>query len=205
MVGTEAEMNAALGWLASTVGSTVGALSGNFGGLGNIVSSRFNNELQFDYGRKIVNEEYKRNVDTVDALTQMESSEIAKQLHMTKPAYACDKYYPSNGVGTTNFTVVSFCDIIALCVKLQPNILDVYDKYFTFYGYSSGRCGIPRLINYISGSNDPDELPHWGTISGNRQITYVKTMDMKVSYSMLNVASYIKAMFDNGVRMIKGD
>lgn len=139
------------------------------------------------------------------ALTDAGGSEIANQLRLTRAAYACDKYFPSNGIGTTNFTYDSFCDIIALAVNLSSDVLHTYDRYFQLYGYKSGRAGLPRIIEYISGGSD---LPHWedlGASSGHKHITYVKTLDMKVQYSMIPVASYIKDMFDNGVRFIQGD
>ena len=36
---------------------------------------------------------------------------IAKQLQLTRPAYACDQYHPSNGVGTINFNPLSYAAI----------------------------------------------------------------------------------------------
>ena len=129
---------------------------------------------------------------------------IANQLRLTKAAYACDKYIASNGIGVTNFNILGFCDLVFLRVTLSDEILSVYDNYFSHYGYTSGRCGLPRVINYLHGSSTPADVPHWQLLNG-KQTTYIKTMDMKVIHSMLPVASYIKAMFDGGVRMIKGD
>ena len=138
------------------------------------------------------------------ALTDAGNSKIAEQLRLTKPAYACDKYMPSNGIGVTNFNVLGYCDLVFMRVRLSDEILRIYDNYFTHYGYTSGRCGIPRIINYCNGSTNDSEVPHWLTVNG-RPSTYIKTMDCKVIYSMVPVASYIKGMFDSGVRMIKGD
>lgn len=138
------------------------------------------------------------------ALSEGDGNVIAQQLRLAKPAYACDKYIASNGVGVTNFNIMSFCDVIFLRVSLAPEILDVYDKWFSHYGYSSGRCGIPRVVNYINGVTTETEVPAWKTVNG-KETTYIKTMDCKITHSMLPVASYIKTMFDSGVRMIKGD
>ena len=138
------------------------------------------------------------------ALGGADGGAIASQLRLTKSAYACDKYVPSNGIGVTNFNILGFCDLVFLRVSLSDEILALYDNYFTHYGYTSGRCGIPRVINYSKGLSDTDKVPHWLTING-KPSTYVKTMDCKIIHSMLPVASYIKAMFDSGVRMIKGD
>lgn len=138
------------------------------------------------------------------ALGEADGSAIANQLRLTKPAYACDKYIPSNGIGTINFNKLSFFDIILLRVKLSDEIIAVYDNWFKQYGYSSGRCGMPRVINYMKGVTDADKVPHW-TIIDNKQTTYIKTMDCKIIHAMVPVAGYIKSMFDSGVRMVKGD
>lgn len=142
--------------------------------------------------------------NAIGALGEIDGSIVAKNLELTKAAYAADHYYPSNGVGASNFNQLAFCDIIFMNVSLNSDVLAVYDEYFKHYGYTSGRCGIPRVINYMHGQSSNDAVPHWETIDNN-SCTYIKTMDMKVSYSMMPVASYIKAMFDSGVRMIKGD
>lgn len=122
----------------------------------------------------------------------------------TKAAYATAIYNQINGDGITNFNYNSFIDILFMRVSLHPTILAQYDNYFTHYGYTSGRCGIPRVINYSRGSSTPADIPHWLTVN-NKPTTYIKTRDCKVIHSMLPVAQFIKAMFDGGVRMIKGD
>lgn len=129
---------------------------------------------------------------------------IAHQLRLTKPAYACNKYYMSNGCGTINFNNVSFCDIAVLRVQLNSDILALYDNWFSMYGYTSGRCGIPRVINFMHGDTAQADIPAWATVN-NKPTTYIKTMDCKVIHSMIPVASFIKNMFDSGVRLIKGD
>ena len=138
------------------------------------------------------------------ALAGADGNAIANQLALAKPAYACDKYYQSNGVGVTNFNNISMMDIIILRVTLDPQIRILYDNWFSHYGYTSGRCGIPRAIQFARGASQDANLPHWVTLNG-KETTYVKTMDCKVIHSMLPVASYIKAMLDGGVRFIKGD
>lgn len=132
------------------------------------------------------------------------ANEVANNLKDTRPAFACNKYVPSNGVGATNFNILSYCDVIFMRVSLNPTIMEKYDNYFSRYGYSSGRCGIPRVINFINNSSNPDEIPHWITVDG-RPCTYVKTQDCKVTHARLPVALAIKSIFDNGVRLINCD
>ena len=159
---------------------------------------------QMEMDRKKFEAASERWMGASDALGGADGNVIATQLRLTKPAYACDKYVPSNGIGTSNFNIASFCDVVFLRVGLADEVLSVYDNWFSHYGYTSGRCGIPRVINYSRGISTDADVPHWQTLNG-KPTTYVKTMDCKVLYSMVPVASTIKSMFDSGVRMIKGD
>lgn len=129
------------------------------------------------------------------------NNQIANNLALTRSAYACNKYTPSNGVGSVNYNTLAFNDIIFMRVSLNSVVMERFDKFFTMFGYKSGRCGIPRVINYIKGSGD---TPHWLTLNG-KDTTYVKTMDCKVIHSMIPVSNAIREMFNNGVRFIKGD
>lgn len=166
--------------------------------------SLYNSQGDIQMARKKFEAASERWQTAESALTDAGNSKIAEQLRLTKPAFACDKYMPSNGIGVTNFNILAYCDLVFMRVKLSDEILRIYDNYFTHYGYTSGRCGIPRVINYCNGSTNDSEIPHWLNVNG-RPSTYIKTMDCKVIYSMVPVASYIKGMFDSGVRMIKGD
>lgn len=196
---------------AQLASNAVGIVSGNpaaiVSAVGGIAGSgvdimKYNAELEMQREKFYAQSEKWRKADA--ALNELGSSAIARQLNQTRGAYIANHYHRSNGDGSSNFSTFSYCDIIILNVSLSPDISALYDDYFDHYGYKSGRCGIPRVINFISGANTDATLPHWTTIDG-KLTTYIKTMDMKVSHSMLEVASYIKNMFDNGVRMIKGD
>lgn len=132
------------------------------------------------------------------------SGAIGRQIALTRGAYAIDQYVRSNGVGTTNFNVMSIDDIVFMRVTLNNVMLERFDNYFTHYGYTSGRCGIPRVCAFVNGSSDNDALPHWLPVNG-KPSTYIKTADCRVTHSMLPVENQIKAMFDSGVRMINGD
>jgi hypothetical protein len=133
-----------------------------------------------------------------------DTNAIARELAGTRAAYACDNYVRTNGNGVLNYNTLATCDILFLRVSLNPEILSRYDHYFSMYGYSSGRVGIARVIRFTQGASSSSELPHWYT-GGGKQFTYVKTMDCKVTSAMAPVSRAIESMFDNGIRMIKGD
>lgn len=181
------------------------------GGLGRSAVAGINTAAgQYSYGanltaqRKQLERIGQERRDAGDVFRGDVAGAIGNQLFRTRGAYACDKYIASNGVGTTNFNVLSFMDIIFMRVTLNNVMLERFDNYFTHYGYTSGRCGIPRVCAFVNGSTDNDEIPHWLPVDG-KPCTYIKTSDCRVTHSMLPVEAQIKAMFDSGVRMINGD
>lgn len=73
--------------------------------------------------------------------------------------------------------------------------------YFKAFGYNSGRIGVPRVCNIVTGSG---ALPHFETWDGD-PCTYVQTADMHVISNMKPCSDYIEALFDRGCRFINGD
>ena len=137
---------------------------------------------------------------------EQEGNAVFDNFKNTRPAFAANKYHASNGDGTINYNVMNTLDIILLGVRLNEAVLEQYDKWFAQYGYTSGRCGIPHVLNYINGTSygDSTKVVHWES-DGNKNFTYVKTHDCKVLYSMLPVSQYIKQMFDGGIKLVSGD
>ena len=78
--------------------------------------------------------------------------------------------------------------------------ISLFEAYFAAYGYKTGRIGIPRVCNYINGSGS---MPHWATIDG-KSCTYVKTTGMKIIAPLKPAADYIRAVFDQGCRFVRG-
>lgn len=129
---------------------------------------------------------------------------ISQAFQNTRPAYAQNEYHQSNGVGFVNYNDLSYIDVIFMRVSLNPQILAEYDKFFDLFGYSSGRCGTARAVNYMKGSTNAELTPHWVN-DGNKQITYIKTSSLNVDGVMKPVSDAIASMFNAGVRFIKGD
>lgn len=131
-----------------------------------------------------------------------ENNQVVANFQHCRPAWAANEYHGINGCGAINSNINNFNDIIILRVSLNPTILERYDQFFDIYGYQSGRCGIPRVFSFISGSADPTLIPHFATVNG-RESTYIKTRDLKLVYTNLKASRYIKQMFDNGVRLVR--
>lgn len=124
--------------------------------------------------------------------------------HYSKAGFAENDYHAGSGNGTLGYYIpinrpAGTYTIIA--VRLKDSILEIYDNYFNAYGYNSGRYGIPRACEYMTGGSD---IPHFSNYGG-KQVTYVKTTDMHVNHALGWVKSGIEQMFNSGIRFIKGD
>lgn len=81
--------------------------------------------------------------------------------------------------------------------EVKPAILEQYDNFFSNYGYTSNRVGVPRVCHYIKAT---DTQPHF-----QDGFTYVKTSGMQVISNVKPASDYIESMFDRGCKFKKGD
>lgn len=130
---------------------------------------------------------------------------------LVKPAYANSNYVDGTSGVMKYLRAMGLFDFVGIHVQLRKEILEYFDSWFDLYGYASGRCGIPYVIQWCRSSTGDTYAsthvdPHWvasgGTMEGT---TYVKTLDCKVEHAMMPVANAIKQMFDRGIRFKKGD
>ena len=99
------------------------------------------------------------------------------------------QYMNKNGSGLS-FTV--------LLTELNKDVLQKYDDYFSLYGYSSHRYGIPHVIDHIQ-----KDIPvHFANVKGEK-IHYVKTVDCKVYNVPLQAANYIANLFNKGIQFFE--
>ena len=120
-----------------------------------------------------------------------------------KDAYVADNYHPGTNNGILNYYagLGDISTFIITRVQLRPEILEQYDRYFSFYGYTSNRYGVPRVCNYIKGAG---EQPHFDTTT-SKHFTYLKCGNMSVISPMQVVSDYIESLFNNGCRFFKGE
>jgi hypothetical protein len=124
----------------------------------------------------------------------------------TRPAFANNVYHPGTQSGKLQFIKGMMpIDIKLTHVQLNTKILQKYDEYFKTFGYNvAGEVDIPYVVKYTQGASSNDDLPHWEQVNG-KDSTYVRTQDCHVTHSMLPVSMTIEAMFNSGVRMLKGE
>lgn len=120
-------------------------------------------------------------------------------------AYAADYYKAGSTNGTLSFYVgtTAVAQFNITRVRLLDTVLEKYDKYFSLYGYKSGRIGIPRICNYTLGVAGDSINPHFD-MSLKYPATYVQTMNLHCIFSMTDVCSYIENLFNGGCRFLKG-
>lgn len=130
-----------------------------------------------------------------------DNTQAASALASAKPAFVSYDYHPGSTNGILGYYLPS--NKMApgsyrfLRTKLKNLFLSVFDRYFTLYGYKSGRIGNPRILNYISGKTE--DLPHFATY-GEHKITYIKTSNLHVNYVKSSVSRTIESMFNSGIR-----
>lgn len=213
------ETKNAIGAITGALGGMGSGLTGGFksGGVGGAVTGAITGFMQGGYnvidaaGSSTINREMYENEKKkyAEASAYVNGNLLStddpyiERFKFVKPAYANSNYVGGSAGIIKYLRAMGLFDFVGIHVQLRPEILEYYDSWFDLYGYASGRCGIPYVVQFCRGGSD---LPHWvasgGTLEGT---TYVKTMDCKVEHSMMPVANAIKQMFDRGVRFKKGD
>lgn len=196
---------------ASRAKSPAGAVAGTIlAGVGNLATGLYNawDARETDANNRTM---YEQTAMKFDEAKQWGNGDLLSsdnpyidRFAACKPAFANSVYSGGSGGVIKYIRGMGLFDFIAIHVQLREEILDYYDKWFDLYGYTSGRCGIPHVVDFVNGETGATKTPHWATVNGN-PTTYVKTYDAKVEHAMLPVARAISAMFNEGIRFQKGD
>ena len=191
--------------IGAIIGGGLSAGKGDIGGILGGIDTILNQQKVYEQ-QKIAEQEHYQNMRLIGGSYGTlggEKNALDVSLSATKPAYAANVFHAGSRGGIMHY--LKGLNPIDIYVRYhQPNdsILETYDNYFKSFGYKSNRAGIPRVIRYMQGANNTNELPTWVTING-RQTTYIQTSACKVLHAMQPVADAISAMFDSGVRFIK--
>lgn len=183
-------------------GGTLG--SPDIGGIiGGSVQSVWSAEDRYRTDRRIEEENNYRNTDA----SVIASGDPSMYTYAdAKGAYVADNYVSGSNGGTLNY-YIGIRDVGTFKitrVQLRDVFVQKYDAYFTHYGYSSSRIGVPRICNFMANSSNNAELPKFLTQTNGYSMTYVKTQSMNVNATMKPVSDFIEQMFNNGMRFIDG-
>ncbi|MBR0361440.1 MAG: hypothetical protein IIX35_03625, partial [Paraprevotella sp.] len=216
---TSQSLNIVSGWIGgglNVAGSVAQAKGGKLGGLNEAVgvTNLFANSgssaaLMFaqtaDFQSTLKEAQLYNGFNEIIGNTPKADEIAEKHFGMTKPAFANNVYHPG-ATGDPMYTMGNkLIDFRVTHVHLRETILMKYDEYFKTYGYNyAGMVDIPYLCRYTQNESSNDYLPHWEQVNG-KYSTYVKTVDAHVTHAMLPVSQAIAGMFDNGVRMLRGE
>ena len=91
----------------------------------------------------------------------------------------------------------------AVRVVLRDDVVDIYDRWFDYYGYASQRIGVPYVVNYFKGGADQ---PHFASVDGDT-VTYAKARVFCYGNSKAPkmMCDDIEQMFANGTLFVKKD
>lgn len=125
---------------------------------------------------------------------------FAEEYANTRGAYAADKYIAPMGPGFEHYAAFGWLNLAFVKVKLRDEILERYDKYFSSYGFTSGRVGRPYIMYFIAGNSSTNSLPEW--INGE---TYCQTHECHVTAPYQYVSAFWEAAFNTGIHWLNGD
>ena len=124
----------------------------------------------------------------------------------TKPAFANNIYHAGSDGSTNLLSGIGNYYFKFTYVHPKDDILEKYDNYFLYYGYNqAGRTGVPYIANYFKDLDSTEnDMPNWVSTEDGESY-YIQTMNCEVTGAPLPVITFIKSLFNNGVRFIKGD
>ena len=107
-------------------------------------------------------------------------------------------HHPGN-LGLSLLARMSRFNFNVFDVRLRSEYVELYAQYFTMYGYSSGRLGIPKVVQTMRGG----DTVRFNALDGQLS-TYCKTNGVKIAGVPVIARQYIEGVFDGGHRFIKG-
>lgn len=209
------EQNTTLDYYAKQAGDFLGGVAKGAGqiGTGNYIGAAITAEQTMTgmMGNKAQMDAFReasvlRNLSGNDAQEIATGDAISMAFKDAKAGFIADEYHPSNANGA-NLYYSEYGNIESFKVtrvQLRDVFVQKYDAYFTHYGYSSSRIGVPRICNFMANSSNNAELPKFLTQTNGYSMTYVKTQSMNVNATMKPVSDFIEQMFNNGMRFIDG-
>lgn len=175
-------------YLSSILGNAVTYIKA----LGNLASG--------DVGNSSILGEMRDNANLYnEAFSNKKGDFVSNVFGRAKKVYGGSYYTPGN-TGTLELyagVAGNVCAPVVCKRQIKPAILEQYDNFFTNYGYTSNRVGVPRVCHYIKAT---DTQPHF-----QDGYTYVKTSGMQVISNVKPASDYIEGLFDRGCKFKKGD
>lgn len=145
------------------------------------------------------------NLSGSDASKIASGDAVSEVFNEGKKGYVADQYHAGSMGSLAYYTGAKDASSLKFTrVMLKPIFYTQYDRYFTKYGYSSSRNGVPRICYYMQNSSANAQLPKFLLQQNGQYETYVKCQAIDVHSTMKPVSDFIESMFKNGMRFIDG-
>lgn len=163
-----------------------------------------NYENQYTQQYKDLNTANKINNIRVEAQEWADNGNLGSSLIAAKGAFRQNIYHAG---GSSSGVLPAFLGGFRYVfdVKVLKSVyLKKLDEFFTNYGYTSTRFGVPHIANFLKGITDGDSCKFLENGEGY-EITYIKTVDCKITANNKVTQTFFETLFNTGVQIINGD
>ena len=215
IVGPIADMGKAFLSITGGSSSTSGTSSSNIGGALNYAAKGMSGLLNMprnimevtasgtqSYGE--LNSSRKANNIRAEAQEWGDSGNIGSSLIAAKGAFHTNNYHAGGSSGGVLPAFLGGFRYVFDVKVLKPVYLKKLDEFFTNYGYTSTRFGVPHIANFLKGITDGDSCKFLENGEGY-EVTYIKTVDCKVTANNKVTQTFFETLFNTGVQIINGD
>lgn len=170
----------------------------------NVSRNLTNYENQYTQHYKDLNTANKINNIRVEAQEWADDGSMGSSLIAAKGAFRQNIYHAGgSSSGVLPAFLGGFRYVFDVKV-LKPVYLKKLDEFFTNYGYTSTRFGVPHIANFLKGITDGDSCKFLENGEGY-EVTYIKTVDCKVTANNKVTQTFFETLFNTGVQIINGD
>lgn len=170
----------------------------------NLSRNLTNYENQYTQQYKDLNTANKINNIRVEAQEWADNGNLGSSLIAAKGAFRQNIYHAG---GSSSGVLPAFLGGFRYVfdVKVLKSVyLKKLDEFFTNYGYTSTRFGVPHIANFLKGITDGDSCKFLENGEGY-EVTYIKTVDCKVTANNKVTQTFFETLFNTGVQIINGD
>lgn len=186
--------------MASAFRSAGSAMTGAVNMPGNVMNNEISAAQQFS----ALNSTRKSNNIRSEALEWGSSGQVGSSMIAAKNAFRKNDYHAGGGSGGVLPAFLGGFRYVFDVKVLKSVYLKKLDEFFTNYGYTSTRFGVPHIANFLKGITDGDSCKFLENGDGY-EITYIKTVDCKVTANNKVTQTFFETLFNTGVQIINGD
>lgn len=186
--------------MASAFKSAGSAMSGMVNLPGNVMNNEISTAQQFSS----LNSTRKANNIRSEALEWGSSGQVGSSMIEAKNAFRKNDYHAGGSSGGVLPAFLGGFRYVFDVKVLKSVYLKKLDEFFTNYGYTSTRFGVPHIANFLKGITDGDSCKFLENGEGY-EVTYIKTVDCKVTANNKVTQAFFETLFNTGVQIINGD